>query len=316
MNVNATKSTDCSFVRDHLSAFLDGELTSTATERIEQHLASCDSCSQELAQFQQLSAVVCRSALDTGINSKVSRLPPWESLEKRMAPIGMALSVGSEIDSRSAQGPATTGARNWTLIVSAVVALAASLLIMAGLSLPQRGDHLTVQLASVASINLQPVLESFQRDPEAALSQLTNQFAVKDIPLTEADIDLGRASYVNSAANEGALPGGAKLSSATLISLPFCKCPPGQCSCKGGCNCVACVCQRPDGSTYLVFEHCKSQGVSFGDLPVKYVVRDGHQLQQVTMNGTQTISFDRPTGTITVVGLRDDAEIETLLALK
>ncbi len=309
-----TNRTDCSFVRDHLSAFMDGELVSTTAEKVRQHLTTCDSCSHELAEFQQMSTLVSGSALDAGINARISRLPAWELLEKRMTPSGMALTVGSGIETRSAQGPAPTGSRNWTLIFGAVSALAASLLIIAGLSLPTGGDRSAVQQASVASINLQPVLESFQHDPEAALSRLTDQFTVKNIPLAEADADLGRTTYVNTAANENALPGGAKLASATLISLPFCKCPPGQCSCTGGCNCVACVCQRPDGSTYLVLEHCKSQGVSFGDLPVKLVVRNGYQLQQVTMNGTQTISFDRPTGTITVVGLRSDAEIETLLA--
>ncbi|MCA9194172.1 MAG: zf-HC2 domain-containing protein [Planctomycetales bacterium] len=306
--------TDCSFVRDHLSAFMDGELASTTTEIIAQHLATCDSCSHELAQFQQMSSLVSGSTLDAGNNANRSPLPPWELLEKRMPPSGTAGTVGSDIETQPAQVPTPTGSRNWTLMFGAVAALAASLLIIAGLSLPKGGDRTAVQQASLASINLQPVLESFQQNSEAALSRLSDQFTVKNIPLAEADADLGRTTYVNTAANENALPGGARLASATLISLPFCKCPPGQCSCEGGCNCVACVCQRPDGSTYLVFEHCKSQGVSFGDLPVKLVLRDGHQIQQVTMNGTQTISFDRSTGTITAVGLRDDAEIETLLA--
>ncbi len=312
--MTTTNMTDCSFVRDHLSAFMDGELATNTAEKVEQHLATCATCSHELAQFQQLSGLVSGADLDAGKNAKMINLPSWELLEKRMNSGRSALPVDSAIGSRVTQVAAPRSIHNWTLRVGVVAALAASLLIIAGLLLPQGGDRLAEQQASTASINLQPVLESFQLDPEAALTRLTDKFTVRNIPLTEADTDLGRTTYVNAAANENALPGGAKLASATLISLPFCKCPPGQCSCLGGCNCVACFCERPDGSTYLVLEHCKSQGISFGDLPVTQIVRDGHQLQQVTVNGTQTISFDRPTGTITVVGLRSDAEIETLLA--
>lgn len=312
--MNTTNMTDCSFVRDHLSAFIDGELAATTVEKVEHHLATCQACGHELAQFRQLSDLVSSSSLDSGFRTKTSQLPPWELLEKQLNSSDTALTVSSHVESHSTPSPANTGSRNRTLMVGAVSALAASLLVIANLWHPNGGDLSAVQQTSLASINLQPVLESFQHDPAEALNRLGDQFTVKHIPLAEADTDLGRTAYANAAAKDNTLPGGARIASATLISLPFCKCPPGQCSCKGGCNCVACVCQRPDGSTYLVLEHCKSQGVNFGDLPVKLVVRNGHQLQQVTMNGTQSISFDRPTGTITVVGLRSDAEIETLLA--
>lgn len=54
----------------------------------------------------------------------------------------------------------------------AVAALAASLLIIAGLSLPKGGDRTAVQQASLASINLQPVLESFQQNSEASAESI------------------------------------------------------------------------------------------------------------------------------------------------
>ena len=77
---------------------------------------------------------------------------------------------------------------------------------------------------------------------------------------------------------------------------------------------MACICERPDGSTYLVLEHCQSQAVSFGDLSVRLVNRGDRKIQQVMVDGTHTISFDQEGGTVTVVGLRGDTEIESLFA--
>ena len=63
-----------------------------------------------------------------------------------------------------------------------------------------------------------------------------------------------------------------------------------------------------------MFEQCKSQAISFGDLPAQIVKRDGREIQQVTVNGTKAISFNRDNGKVTVVGLRNDAEIDSLFA--
>ena len=79
---------------------------------------------------------------------------------------------------------------------------------------------------------------------------------------------------------------------------------------------MACFCQRPDGSTYLVLEHCKSQSVTFGDLPVQLVKRGDRHLQQVEVDGTTAISWENMGERMTAIGLRDNVEIESMLALK
>ena len=82
----------------------------------------------------------------------------------------------------------------------------------------------------------------------------------------------------------------------------------------GGCNCVACLCERPDGSTYLVLEHCKSQSVTFGDLPVQLVKRGNRHLQQVEAQGTTAISWEQDGERLTAIGVRGPQEIDMLLA--
>lgn len=250
----------------------------------------------------------------------------------------------TKVNARS-DGRASGHIRYWKVFAAGVVALAASLLVFASLR-PLSSDSLSSETqlsksqpskSSVAistadvstTMNLQPLLEQFPHDARQALEQLSSQLAkgdtkgdtasdvASDVAIEQADATFGRATFVSTAVGKHALPGQAKVTTTRLLSFPFCKCPPGQCTCgPAGCNCVACVCERPDGSTYLVLEHCQSQAVSFGDLPVRVrrFNRGKQQFQEVTTDGTQTISFDQANGTVTIVGLRGDAEIDTLIA--
>ncbi|MEZ6091787.1 MAG: hypothetical protein R3C05_28035 [Pirellulaceae bacterium] len=203
----------------------------------------------------------------------------------------------------------------WSTLAGAVVVLAATVLLFASLSVSKHKNQSSSNQASVAAVNLQPVLELFQRDTQAAIDALKSQFVLNDMDLADADVGFGRPTYVSMAMKDYGLPGGATVALTKTFSFPSCQCPEGHCTCgPGGCNCIACVCERPDGSTYLVFEQCKSQAISFGDLPVQIVKRDGREIQQVTVNGTKAISFNRDNGKVTVVGLRNDAEIDSLFA--
>lgn len=251
----------------------------------------------------------------------------------------------TKINARS-DGGASGYIRYWKVVAAGVVALAASLLVFASLrplssdsqssetqlskSQPHESQpsksNVAISTADVpTTMNLQPLLEHFPHDARQALDQLSSQLATSDttsdtaadVAIEQADATFGRATFVSTAVGRHALPGQAKVTTTRLLSFPFCKCPPGQCTCgPAGCNCVACVCERPDGSTYLVLEHCQSQAVSFGDLPVRVrlINRGMQQVQEVTTGGTQTISFDQANGTVTIVGLRGDAEIDTLIA--
>ena len=97
-----------------------------------------------------------------------------------------------------------------------------------------------------------------------------------------AEAEFGRPTFLQASMKRNALPGNARMVSTKLIQFPYYKCLNGACTYgPGGCNCVACFCERPDGSTYLVLEHCKSQSVTFGDLPVQLVKRGNRHLQQV-----------------------------------
>jgi len=298
---------------------MDGELAPAVAAAVQQHVDCCERCSRELAAFQQLGDLARRQA------HRSSPTMAWELLAERldqgpMSQAAVSASSSAELDGAQPAAIAVNSLKkrstqNWRLLSGVLLSVvAATLLIVSWRLITDKADS-HVHQPGVAMMNLQPVLEAFSVDPHLALSQLSHQFTSQEVAVEQTDAGMGHATYINSAASRNALPGDAKIASTTILSFPFCQCSPDQCSCgPHGCNCVACVCQRPDGSTYLVLEHCKSQTFSFGDLPVQLVSRDGHQLQQVMLNGAQTISFDRPTGTVTVVGLRSNAEVDTLLA--
>lgn len=298
---------NCKLVHEQLSAFMDAEMSSAMAADVQLHLDTCEGCAKELAQFKQLGELARASV-------KASVAPPsWDAIEQRLSgtttPVRLASNDSSNRVSESQRNV------KWSTLAGAMVALAATVLFFANLTSPKHDNHSTTNQASVAAVNLQPVLELFQRDTQAAIDALKSQFVLNDVDLADADVGFGRPTYVSTAMKDHVLPGGATVASTKTFSFPSCQCPEGHCTCgPGGCNCIACVCERPDGSTYLVFEQCKSQAVSFGDLPVQIVKRDGREIQQVTVNGTKAISFNRDNGKVTVVGLRNDAEIDSLFA--
>jgi len=52
-------------VSNHLSAYLDGELTPELRAQVESHLSQCSDCSKELAALQQTSAILQQLPLPT-----------------------------------------------------------------------------------------------------------------------------------------------------------------------------------------------------------------------------------------------------------
>ncbi len=284
---------NCQNVYDQLSAFFDRELDNDTIARIKLHLTQCEKCSLCLKDYQQLRDIVT-SRVEPAIS-----VPGWEAISRRL-------------DKQTALNiPHTKPIRdNRRSIAGTLLVIAALLLAMLGYLSKKPSTIDGTAQASVASIDFKPVIDLFRKDPTLALAHLSDQFSSEEVSIEKAESRLGRPVFAKTSK-----AGDAQLVSTRMLKFPFCKCPQGQCTCgPGGCNCVACICQRPDGSTYLVLEQCKAQGVSFGDLPVQIVSRGGHQLQQVSVDGLTTVSWEGNGGRLTAIGLKNEREIDTLLA--
>lgn len=307
---------DCKFVQEHLSAWMDGELEGAFTDGVQQHLATCTSCARELVHFQKLNQLAHSFSADS------SHIPLWEMIEQRMnlRTDGQVLKNCDSSKLGSIRIKSRLGSRPWRAIFGVAACFAATVLMIVIIGRPwatnrNSMDRSAVEQATNVSLNLQPVVEQFQSDPQASIRTLKKHYNLEDLSLADADESFGRLTYVSKYWNDDALPGSATPESTMLLSLSSCQCPKGKCTCgDGGCNCVVSVCRRPDGSIFLVFEQCQSQSVSFGNLPVKIVKRNGLEVQETWFRGVSAISFDWLSGKVVVVGLRSDSEVDSLFA--
>ena len=294
---------------------IDGEPADRAfplAERIRDHLSGCEACASRLRSFEQLRYLA--------LSQSASQLcpPSWQSMSTRLDKLcEPAPGAGSEVVTRFQETAESDMPHGWRRIAMGVLlALAASFLLFLGLRTPQRQNDPSLADVSVATLNLQPIIELFESDAEKAIKMLVSQHRSVEVSPTHAANEMGGTMMVQEVIDKGPLPGDAQLVSTKLMQFPYCKCPEGACTCgPGGCQCLACICQRPDGSTYLVLEHCKSQSVTFGDLPVQNVKRGDRHLQQVEVQGTMAISWERMSGRVTAIGLRNDDEVKAMLAM-
>ena len=303
---------NCQCVTKLLSAYFDNELDLESTNAIGEHVRGCDRCACELRGFQQLRELVAGS-------ETVAQTPNWEALQSRLNVERLGACPALD-DSRVGPAAAKAGLFKKGVVWAAVLALAASLLLAFVLRDQAEPDlHLVAQepavQSSIAAFNLQPLMELFRQDPNLALQAMSKQFASKEVSIAQAEASFGRPTFVRSSSAKHALPGDAQLVSTRIFQFPFCKCTQGECTCgPDGCNCVACVCERPDGTSYLVIEHCKSQSVTFGDLPVRLVRHGDHQLEQAEVDGRWAVSWEAGGERLSAIGLRNQAEINSLLA--
>ncbi|MDX1924883.1 MAG: zf-HC2 domain-containing protein [Pirellulaceae bacterium] len=292
---------DCKATSELLSAYFDGELAGHVTLQVDSHLKVCEHCRLELQSFSSLGEIVRGREVGHIV------MPSWDA-------------ISSRLESPSVQAVSTQGRQQPNFLRSnwkTLLALAACFLMLIGgwgFFQIESGNRQTM---TIASLNLKPVIEGFKVDADQALAMLSDEFKTKNSTIDEAITSFGRPLLVSKLSSKASLPGDGQLVSTKLLSFPYCKCPEGMCMCgPGGCSCVACVCERPDGSTYLVLEHCKSQDISFGDLPVQIVERGGRQVQRVTLDGARADSWLDENGRFTAIGLRNEKELDVLLAMK
>ncbi|MBX3422311.1 MAG: zf-HC2 domain-containing protein [Pirellulaceae bacterium] len=297
----------CHFVREQLSAFQDGELPIAVEDQVQKHLDICLSCAHELTQFKQLGRLA-----NAYVEPLSHRPPAFASISQRLS--DMALPTDGTSKALIMPRRSHILNRKWKLTMGALVAVAATALIIAIPMMPYYQNGIKVRHPSIATLDLQPVLEIFRHDAQTAIDALKEQYTLKDVALVDAESSFGHPIFVSILSKDAGLPGNAKVASTKTFSFPSCQCLEKQCMCGPGCcKCVTVVCERPDGSTYLILEQCTSQTVTFGKFPVQSVTRNGLEIQQVIVDGTSTISVNRPTGQVTVIGLRDNVEIDTML---
>lgn len=305
---------DCLSFHEHLSAWMDGELDVEVSLLMQQHLAACELCSHEWKHFQRVDLLT--GSLE--VSSKC--LPAWELIEEKMSELQSGQNGKRSERVSDEKQRLYPRSRSWKASLGMLLALTASVIAMVSLGRFNRINRPSSQpiqneLATKNRLHLQSVVESFENNPQASLNVLREQYELQELSLADVESNFGRATFVSAVLKDGSLPGSAEPEEIRWLSLPNCHCPKGQCACgENGCNCIVSICQRPDGSIYLVFEQCSPQDVDFGELSVELVKRNGFEFQQIRAGSTRAVSFDWASGKVVVIGLRSDSEVELLFA--
>jgi hypothetical protein len=222
---------NCREVADKLSQFMDGELDSGLNERVSLHIESCDACKRDLESFRRIG----------------------ERMREVEAPVDTEWSWG-RIEAAIPSKLRLSERRSMKWLIP-VLALAASV----GFALarvtwyPTNGtntqhEHATHEHGSLA-VDFRNVIEFAQLEPQKAISNLVEKYDGKQLDTESATKYIGyRPALFNH------VPDGFQRVSTHVLNMPCCKC-------------TATVCQRPNGTSVIVFEHKDEQPVWFGDLP-------------------------------------------------
>jgi hypothetical protein len=271
---------NCLEVKELLSAYYDDELSSDKRTALAEHLAGCDDCTHQLRGFRRLSAMA---------NRLTHPEPPtqlWHQIE-------------DQLDLEHAADPELSGFfawMGWTRYPAVRFGLATAAAILIAVvwfgyrtSLEHGGDH---QMAAVFG----EYLEEFRRDPDAAQQILLANY---ESQIVDAEQAVQTVRYRPAVA--GGMPAGYSVESTYVMKMPCCKC-------------VQCICKRRDGTTIAIFEHDDEEPDWFGDRPTTKAICNGTRCRLVELDDRIAASWKRGKRYITVIGVRDTAEVDQLVA--
>lgn len=280
----------CPDVQDRLSAYYDGELSAESQGMMTRHLAGCESCSAELAEFKDVTRAVSRMR-DPKVPSSV-----WDGLSAELA--DAELNDSSKLQPSSGQQVIR---RWWTS--SRALALAASVLLMLGLGYwmnrPHSDNH-TMTDDHDHSAEFVATMDHYLRqlpdDPNAAEQFLLNKYDGQSV---NADTAVQLVGY-RPAVSEG-LPEGYSLASTSVLKMPCC-------------TCVKAVCKRQDGSTLVLFEHDDEKTEWFGQRESNMAMCGDKECCLVELDSSIAATWKRGSRSLTAVGVRDVDEVNTLVS--
>lgn len=272
---------NCHETKERLSAYFDDELSGEERARVQAHVESCTSCTEELAEFRSLSTLARQSPPDE---------PPAEIWQR----------IAASLDSRCASvAPRRPAIFQWLAMnrfrgIAVGFAAAAALVLVAVWLIGIGGRHDDMAAASAV---FDRYLSEFHSDPHAAQQRLLAEYDGHTLDPARAVQLVGYRPAV-----AGGLPQGYAVESTYVMKMPCC-------------TCVQSLCKRSDGTMLAIFEHDSDQTKQwFGDRPEASAICNGTQCRIVELNEGIAAKWQRGTRHITVVGARDTTEIGQLAA--
>lgn len=273
---------NCSEIQQQLSAFHDGELNSEFREVVAAHVADCQQCTSQLAEFasyshsfSQLPQPEVPPAVWTGIQANLRQVP-GEATPKTPRTAGLA-------------------DRSWLSLGR--LAIAASVLLAIGIGFwrvqhPEHADSHHTEFA----MTMDHYLTTLSSDPDQAEQFLLGKYDGQIVDPEDAIRLVGYRPAVASG-----LPDEYTLTSTSVLTMPCC-------------TCVKSVCKRKDGSTLVLFEHDDAKAEMLGDHPSSMATCGDTECCLVDLDSSLAATWKRGSRWVTAVGVRDHAEIAELVS--
>lgn len=271
---------DCSETKELLSAYYDGELSSSERTAVANHVAACEDCAHILEGFRRLSTMA---------EVLTQPEPPariWHAIEEQLH---LEPAAGSE-------RPTFLARLGWPRkpVVRFGVAAAAAVLIasvwVGYKTWLGRGDG-----HPFAPVFAQ-YLQKFCHDPHEAQRILLANYEGWPVDAQHAMNSVG----YHPAVAEG-MPQGYTIETTYVMKMPCC-------------TCVQCLCQRGDETIIAIFEHDDKETDWFGDRPATEAICNGIRCNLIQLDDRFAATWRCGKRYITVVGARDTAEVERLVA--
>lgn len=269
---------NCSEIQEKLSAYHDGELSSEVRDAVASHLADCQRCASQLAEFESYT-------------NTFQKLPPPEVPATVWAGISREIEQQPAVERSRSRGPSY---HSWA--TTRRLALAASVLLMvgAGLWIAQPFGHSDSHHAEFAK-TMDHYLQTLANDPEQAEQFLLGKYDGRIVAPEDAIQLVGYRPAVASG-----LPEEYTLASTSVMKMPCC-------------TCVKAVCKRKDGSTLVLFEHDDDEAELLGDRPSRMATCGETECCLVDLDSSIAATWKRGSRWVTAVGVRDSDEVSELV---
>ena len=265
---------NCSEIQNLLSAYYDDELSADMRDSVAAHLNECNVCASELAGFEKL------SSLTATLDRPETPTAVWSAVEQDLD------------DAVVGRGTSTkTPAMGRRKITTYVAALAATLLIgFVGLELWMHSGHDHKEMAEAMEF------VAANSDSDEITTHLLRKYGGSEVSVQDAITQVGYQPI----ASKG-LPEGYSVEGIQVLNMPCCKC-------------TQTACKRPDNTRFFIYEHDNEDTGWFEHQNKRQSECCGKTCEIVELDNRLAVTWQKGNRHITLLGVRDDDEIELLVS--
>ncbi len=270
----------CSEIQEILSAYYDNELSAELRSKVAEHIDQCAACSAEFAHFESLSSMVA------GLEQPETPDSVWTAVKQGLDQQNIGQVQSEKVTPAKVANVGYSGQRFFQF----AAAIAATVLIgFFGWTLWHR-DHEHHEMVKA----MEQVAADVNSDNVTTL--LLNKFGGSEVSYQDAITQVG----FRPVASNG-LPEGYSVESVQVLNMPCCKC-------------TQTVCQRPDKSRFLIFEHNNANPGWFANRTRRQCKCGGKTCDVVELDNQLVATWQEFNRHVTLVGVRDDEEIKLLVS--